>query len=337
MRSIIVDYMRLMRISVAGGMALPLVYGAISVNNYSFSVLFPLFIIGVLSGIYGFVLNDYVDADLDKLSVDLSKRPLVRKSISKKTAIGIIILCFLGAYACIFLFFYRNHFLFFTGLLCVIVADVLGFIYNRYGKQIIGSDFLIAIGESLFFLFGAIMVLDNGNFSILTWILFILIFNHLLFTNAIAGGLKDADHDYLMQVKNIALASGVTITQNKRVFIPLSFKTLGMGIRCFSAILVFVPFVFYGISYEFWQIILLILLVALLLYTSSMMLTIKQFERNTLRKLIIIQLSAHYSIIPIMLISIIDPVYAFILIVFPVTWYVFFSCLIGEKLLEPQI
>ena len=331
------DYLRLMRIQLAGGMALPLIFGAISVNNLSFSAIAPLLIIGILSGIYGFVLNDYFDVDVDKLSKDLSERSLVKGTVPKKAAIAIIILCFVFAYVTIFIFFYRNHILFFTGLSILIVAEVFAFIYNRYGKRLIGSDFLLALAQSLYFLFAALVSLHDGTPGMLTWVLFILVFNQLLFMNAISGGLKDADHDYLMNVKNIALASGVKVAQDKKVIIPLSFKAFGMGIRCFSVFLIFVPFVFYGMNYEFWQMILLIILVVILLYASVAMLNIKIFNRNKLRKILVIQLFMWYSIVPIMLVSVVGLLYAFILIIFPFAWYIILSIIIGEKPMAPQI
>ena len=98
-----------MRIQLLGGMPLPLIFAAISVNNYSFSTIAPLIIIGILSGIYAFVLNDYYDVEVDKLSKDLSNRALVKGTISKKTAIIIAISCFKGAYLTVFLFFFKIH------------------------------------------------------------------------------------------------------------------------------------------------------------------------------------------------------------------------------------
>lgn len=332
-----VEYLRLMRIQIAGSMTLPLIYGAISVNNLSFSVIGPLIIIGVLSGIYGFVSNDYFDVDVDKLSKDLSERSLVKGTVSKKAAVAIIILCFFFTYATVFIFFYRNHILFFEGLSILVVADVFAFIYNGYGKRIIGSDFLLALAQSLYFLFAAFISLQEGNPGMLTWVLFILVFTQLLFMNAVSGGIKDADHDYLMNVKNIALASGVKVTPEKKVIIPKNFKAFGMVIRLFSVFLIFVPFVFYKMKYDFWQIVLLIILVVILLYASILMLNIKIFDRNKLRKILVIQLFMWYFILPIMLISVIGLLYAFILIIFPFAWYVIFSIIIGKKPMEPQI
>ena len=337
MKNIVADYFRLMRIPGIAAIALPPVFGAISVNELSFSVLIPLFIIGILSGIYGFVMNDYMDIEVDKLSKDLSIRSLVKGTISKKTAKIIIILCFLLAYIFIFIFFYRSHILFYVGLSCIIIADILGIIYNTYGKKIIGSDFLIALAESLYFLFGALIVLKSGTLSIITWVIFILTFNQTLFINAVIGGLKDADHDYLMNVKNIALRSGVKVKKDKTVFVPVVFKIFGMGIRVFSCFLIFVPFVFYNINYEIWQISLIVFVSAILIIASWLMLNIKYFDRKRLRKTITLQLFARYSLVPLMLITFIGIWFSIFLIIFPFAWYIFFSFIIGQSPFEGQI
>ena len=333
----IVDYLRLMRLPGTIGGALILIFGAISVEQYSISVLVPLLIIGILSGIYGFVLNDYIDADLDRLCKDLSKRALVQGTVSKKGARIVIITCFIGAYVTIFLFFYRSHLLFFTGLICILVADALCGIYNIYGKRILGSDFFLALGQSLFFLFGALMVLDIGTPSILTWTLFLLVFLQMLYSNAIIGGLKDADHDHLMNVKSIALASGVTVLDNQELVIPRRFLAFGFGLRVLSAFFMFALFLFFHVKYELLQIVILIPFVVLLLLSSYRMLTFKQFDRGRLRKVIIAQLFLSYCIVPLLLVSIIGWFSAFLLVALPTAWYIFFSFLTGEKLFEPQI
>lgn len=337
MRSLIIDYLKLMRIPGIVGLAMTPVVGALSVNVFSLSVLAPLFFIGVISKIYGFVMNDYFDVEIDKLSKDLSERALVKGTISKKTALYIVMVCFFLGYIAVFVFFYRDHPLFYLGFVCIIISDVLGIIYNAYGKRLIGSDFLIALSECMFLLFGVFMVLSTGTPGIITWIIFILLFNEQLYMNAIAGGLKDADHDYLLGVKNIALASGVTVKEDKTMHIPLKFKAFGLGEQMFSSILVFVPFIFYGVAYSFWQIPVLLFFAILLLISSAKMLSIKQFKRKKIRGLIASQLFAFHFFVPIMLISIIGLLYSFLLIILPLIWYVFLSLLIGQKLFESQI
>jgi len=139
-----------------------------------------------------------------------------------------------------------------------------------------------------------------------------------------------------MGVKNIALVSGVKVSGNK-ILIPTSFKVFGMGIRVFSAFLVFVPFVFLNYDYYLWQIIILALATLLVLYTSAKLITIKIFDRSKIRKFIGVQSYLRYSLVPIMLISIIGLTYSVILIIFPIIWYIVFTPLLGEELFKPRM
>jgi 4-hydroxybenzoate polyprenyltransferase len=331
----IVAYARLLRIPGLGALAIPPVIGALTVGVTNIFTLVILFIIGALSAMYGFILNDYADIELDKLVKDLHGKPLVSGDISSKTAI--IICAFLSFLAFFFMFFlFRGKILDeyrFSALLCLILAGILGSIYDIYGTKIPGSDFLVALSMSFIFLLGALAV---GVPNIITWIIFILTFNQTLHMNAVEGGIKDADHDHIMGVKNIALGSGVNV-KDGWIFIPLRFKIFGMGIRLFSACLLFIPFVFYGYNYEIWQLAILAVATFGVLFFSVKLLTIKTFKRSKIQKYIGIQSFLRYSLVPIMLISIIGLVPSVILIVFPILWYILLTPLIGEKLFKPRM
>jgi len=248
-----------------------------------------------------------------------------------------MIICFIFGWITMVLCFYKNQTSFFLGLFFLILTNILIVIYDIYGKKILGSDFIFAAAETLFFLFGAFITLKNGAFFIFTWVGVVLIFTQMLYENAVSGGLKDADHDYFKNVNNLATKFGVKVTQDKKLIIPLRFKAFGIGIHLFSAPFVFIPFLFYEIPYEPWQILLLILFVLLALFLNFIMLSITQFNRRKLRRLIVMHLFVRYSIVPIMLFSIIGYFYMGILILFPLLWYVFFSFIMSEKLFEPKI
>ena len=218
-------------------------------------------------------------------------------------------------------------------LLCIVLAGILGSFYNLYGKKIVGSDFLVAISVAFVFLFGA---LTFGEPTIFTWVIFLLTFNNLTHMNAVEGGIKDADHDHIMGVKNIALGSGVKVDGNN-IFIPLHFKAFGMGIRLFSAFLLFIPFIFYDYDYYIWQLVILAVAILGVMYFSIKLLSITKFDRNVIRKYIGIQSFLRYSLVPIMLISTIGLMYSVILIVFPIMWYIVFAPLLGEKLFRPRM
>ncbi|KAA0014960.1 MAG: hypothetical protein FE041_01335 [Thermoplasmata archaeon] len=326
-------YAKLLRLPGLGGLAIPPVFGAISVGVYDFYKLSILFIIGALSAIYGFVLNDYADVELDRLVKELHGKPLVSGVISKKSAVAVCVICIFLAFFFIF-FLWKGEILDelkFSALVVIFLAGVLGSIYNLYGKKIAGSDFLVAISMAFLFLFGA---LSFSKPTLLTWAIFFLTFNQTLHMNAVEGGIKDADHDFIMGVKNIALASGVKV-QGSSVFIPLHFKAFGMGIRLYSAFLVFLPFI-YGLSYTLWQIFLLLLLVAIVIYIEVKLLTLHNFDRKKIRKLISSAAFIRYSIVPVMLISKVGML-SFILIILPILWYILFTPLTGTKLFQPEM
>ena len=221
----------------------------------------------------------------------------------------------------------------FAAVICIFLAGILGSIYDLYGKKILGSDFFVAISMGFVFLFGAF---SFGEPITLTWIIFLLTFNHTLHMNAVEGGIKDSDHDFIRGVKNIALSSGVKVTGDN-ISIPARFKAFGMGIRLFSTILLFSPFIFFGYDYSILQIIILALATTGMLYFSVRLISIKKFDRDAIRKYIGLQSFLRYSLVPIMLVSFIGILYSAILIILPILWYIIFTPLVGEKLFKPRM
>jgi len=332
----IVAYARLLRIPGIGGLAIPPVIGAITVGVFDFYSLTMVFIIGALAALYGFILNDYADIEVDKLAKDLHGKPLVSGDISTKNALIICIFFILFSFLLVGILWYGQtiDYLKFTALLSLFIAGMLGSTYDFYGKKIVGADFLVAISVAFVFLFGA---LSFGQPTIITWIIFILTFNQILHMNAIEGGIKDADHDPEMGVKNIALSMGVKM-RGVNITIPDGFKIFSIGIRLFSATLLFLPFVLFNYNYYIWQLVILGLAILGVLFFSIKLLSIKIFNRNKIRKYIAIQSFLRYSLVPIMLISIVPTIlYSVILIIFPIVWYIAFTPLIGEKLLRPRM
>jgi 4-hydroxybenzoate polyprenyltransferase len=331
----ITAYARLLRFPGIAGLAIPPVIGALTVTTPDLLTLVILFIIGALAAIFGFILNDFIDVEVDKLSEELQGRPLVSGDISKTTALLICTLCVLITFFLLFALWYQQilDIYKFRAVSVLFLAWIFGSIYDFYGKKIIGSDVFVALAVSFVFLFGALAV---GVPNIVTWIIFILTFNNLLHMNAVEGGIKDADHDPLMGVKNIASASGVKV-KGAHISIPNGFKAFGMGIRLFSSILLISPFIIWNYEFYYWQIILLVLGIIIMLYFSLKLLSIKIFNRSKIRKYISIQSFIRYSLVPIMLISIIGIKMSIILIIFPIAWYIVFTPLLGEKLLKPKM
>jgi len=336
MSKLLFEYGRLLRLPGLGAFSIGPIFGAISLINVGVKInladIAVLLFIAVISNIYGFVLNDYADIEVDRLSKEPKKRPLATGVISKKIAIFICVFSIIIVYLTVFMYFYKNQLSFFIGLFYLTIAFILVFIYNMYGKKVVGSDFLIAVSGALAVLFGAYIISSDGALSVFTWAIFILEFSQYLFGNAVVGGIKDSDHDFLRNVKNIALTSGVKIKKDKKIFIPRSFKAFGMTLRFIFAFGAFIPII-YGVQYKTWELALLILSVIGLLIISAKMLSIKTMEpRDKLIRLGGLMGVLRLSVIPIMLLPLIGVLYAFILLIFPVIWYIIFTPLAGEKL-----
>lgn len=332
----IADYLVLLRFPGLGGLSIPPVIAAVSVGSFDFFTLTLLFLLGAYSSIFGFVLNDFIDVEVDKKSDELKDRPLVSGTISKQAALWICFTVIMLTFLTFFILFYGEVITFFRflSIICILLAWILGSIYDVYGKRIFASDILVALSVAFIFLIGA-FAMDKEP-TLFTWIIFVLTFNNLFHMNAIEGGIKDADHDVLMNVNNIALRSGVKV-EKKKMFVPNSFKLLGMSVRMSSIILLFTPFVFFNQPFEWYQLIILGAASFGVLFFSLKLLSLKIFDRKIIRKYISIQSFLRYSLVPLMLLSIIGLIPAIILIFLPIVWYIVFTPLTGVKLFQPRM
>jgi len=326
MARLFIAYARLFRLSGLIGFSMTPVFGALSLVNIGIHVnlitLFLLLLIGIFKTIHGSVMNDFFDINVDKLSRDPSRRPLVTGEISKNTVLFIAILTVIFTFAIIFGYFYNNQPFFFYGVFCIILAAIVGNIYNKYGKRFVGSDFLVGFSEGIFVLIGAFLVSPDGQLSIFTWVIFFLIFSQYLFMNMIIGGIKDADHDYLIRAKNVAIKTGVILTKDKKIHLPISFIIIGLIIRFFSAFLVFVPFIFYNIFFELWEITVIILVVVMVIFLTFKLFSLNSFAQNKkVLSLFAVQGVLRYSFVPFLLMPLIGLTSAIGLILLPLIWY----------------
>jgi len=326
MARLFIAYARLFRLSGLIGFSMTPVFGALSLVHIGVHVnlitLFLLLLIGIFKTIHGSVMNDFFDIDVDKLSRDPSRRPLVTGEISKNTVLFIAILTVIFTFAIIFGYFYNNQPSFLYGVFCIILAAIVGNIYNKYGKRFVGSDFLVGFSEGIFVFVGAFLVSPDGQLSIFTWVIFFLIFSQYLFMNMVIGGIKDADHDYLIRAKNVAIKTGVILTKDKKIHFPISFIIIGLSIRVFSAFLVFVPFIFYNVFFELWEITVIILVVVMVILLTFKLFILKSFvQHKKVLGLFAVQGVLRYSFIPFLLMPLIGLTSTIGLILLPLIWY----------------
>lgn len=333
------EYLKLIRPFNLALTGMAPVLGALSmwnVHKTSFFSLFVLFIIGCLSHIYGFVLNDCIDVKIDKKSGELSERPLVSGAIKRKNAlffaVGSMILSWFFA-----LYFFSAPYNFLILISILIFADILATIYNFVSKKMPGMDFFVAGAIFFLIIFGAV-----ASSQILTKFAIIVAFiggTQVLFMNMVNGGLKDIDHDCVAGGKTVAVALGVKVENasefgKNRMTTPNTFKAVAYFIAITHLFLVFTPFIFLNLEYHVWQITILVLLSAVTLYFVTKMLIMKTFIRKNVRKNIGVHVIFMYALAPVMMLSL-NPYIGFLAFV-PPLGFLLSNLILHGSVLKPE-
>jgi len=314
------------------------VLGALSMWNVGQTpvpLLFILFIIGCFSHIYGFVLNDVIDTKVDKLSKELTARPLVSGIITRKKATYFAVSCMILSW--IFaIFFYRDLQSFVIILGILIFADFLSTIYNSVSKKYPCMDVFVASAIFFLIIFGAATVSHEQLLSTpLVWIVAFIGSIQVLFMNMINGAIKDIDHDAEGLAKTLAIRLGAGVKKGM-VTLPYSFKTIGYLIEASRSLLIFCPFIFLSNEFpiQIWQILLLVVLIILTFFSIYRLFSIKKFERNRVRKHVGIIVIFMYATTPVMLYSL-NP-YILLVALVPPLWFIFSNILLHKTVLAPK-
>jgi len=329
----IIEYIRLMRPQGAATSGAAVLMSGLIMGQRDAYLLFIIFIVGVLSHIFVFVLNEYTDLFVDKKSQVLKEKPLVSGSIPKKHAAYLAILAGLFAYSLTIITFKSIYPTIFLTL-----ALLFGGIYDFYGKKIPGSDIFIAGACFFIFLFGASTV--SINFTNLVYLVSIACFFHILFNNAVEGGLKDIDHDSLAGAKTTATRLGVKIVKEKMI-ITKKFSTFAYLVK-FTYISLFILVGFqpeinlWNSNEDIIQFLAVVLLIIVFI-TLYKFWHPSDFKRNQLIRFFGIHEIAAYYLGPVVLIPLIGYFYAFILMVVPLFWFIICNIILYRTLMIPQI
>lgn len=328
------EYLRLVRIQGSVFTAVIIIIGSlIMTRQYNLLYLSVLFVIGILSHIFAFVLNEYVDIKVDEKSQYLKEKPLVSSSITKNHALFIVLLAFICAYALTIIFFQSLFPLLFLSL-----AFLSGAIYDTMGKKIPGSDAFV--GASSFFgcLFGASIV--SIHFTNLVYIISSLIFVYLVFNTAVAGGLKDVDHDDLAGAKTTPIRMGVKVKDGK-LLITTKFATFVYIVKLTYISLIvlagFQPELRLWQSDKYMIHIVVVFLVVVLFITVYKSLHIHDFDRVRIIRLLGIVEVTTYSLGPIILYPMIGLNMTLLLLLLPICWFSIFNLILYGKPMQPEV
>jgi len=302
------------------------VTGALAMGQKDMFHLAIVFLIGLSAHIFGFAFNHYIDIDVDRLIDHISKRPLPSGSISKKNASLYILFVFFSGFI-LTLYFYGVQL-----LLLYLLGLALAGIYDIYSKRISGMDFVLAASVVIGVVFGAATV--SFHFPSIVLIFCVLAFLQTLNLNLIAGGIKDADHDYLIHSKHISTQLGVRV-ENGVFHIPISFKFLAYLFGSLYAFFVLVPVILGIIHLHILLISILVLLNVTFFFVTDKMLRLKTFNRQEVRKYVVLQYTINWSNIPILLMSVAP--YSALLILYPILGLIISNLILYKTVLRPQV
>jgi hypothetical protein len=228
-------------------------------------------------------------------------------------------------------------FVFFSDLLrylvlagILLIAYFLATVYDIASKKYPGMDLVLAGAIFFLILFGASII---GTPTKLAYVVALIGGIQVLFMNMINGAIKDIDHDEEGSANTVAIRLGAKVRAGV-IALPLSFKTIGYLIEILRIVLIFLPFVFLGLSPSLWQIALLVVFAIATFFSIYKLYSIKIFDRSRIRKLIGIIVIFMYATTPIMLSSL--NIYIILVALISPFWFFASNLVLHKTIFEPK-
>jgi 4-hydroxybenzoate polyprenyltransferase len=335
---VISEFLKLFRLQTGATTALAPVIGYLVLaaqTGYKILLveIFLIFVIGILMHIFEFVLNEYIDVEVDRRSPDLAEKPLVKGSVSLNAALGVVVGALIFSYVIAILFFFNLWTLIFLTL-----AFQFGAIYDIHGKRFAGSDVTLGLWILFFCLFGASIV--SRQFTGILYLVAGLGFFQILFNNAIEGGLKDADHDATAGACTLAYVLGVRV-RNRRLIIPNTFKFASYAIKLAHItiifILIYLAVIKINTFFDYIHLIIILFLIIIIFFTLNEFLSHKKFQRDKLKRIFSVHEIATFYLAPILLLQLIGFIPVICLLILPLVWYIVLNLALYGKPLEPRV
>jgi 4-hydroxybenzoate polyprenyltransferase len=297
-----------------------------------------LFLMGCMFHVYGFVLNEWSDVEVDKASPDLQDKPLVSGVISpgeaKWTAIG----AGLATFPILALVTQdpASHLVLLGALLAAAAYDV-------WGKRA-PLDVLLAGSLTLFLLTGAMALggFDPEHSVHVTLFACVggLQFLQNLYQNAIEGGLKDADHDATAGARTFAAVLGVRVKDGMLAGGPAFTWSAVLMKAAQIALLLYTSVEVTDISSSelsglLWA--LLVVTIAGMIATTGQMLPSVRFERGRLKRLFSVHELFTFAAIITVVTPLIGEWWALGLFLLPMVWFMAVNRLLFGGSLEPGV
>ena len=310
------------------------VFSAMANGEFRFVNLTVLLLIGILTHIFSFVQNDYFDITVDKKSKYVSKRPIATGEITKGKGIAIFISSFIFSIILVIVFMFSIY-----SIITLILAIIFFTLYNRYSKQYLAMEYILATGIFFFGLFGAYAASDK--ISGLALIVSTVCFMQWLFSVGISANMKDVEYDTKIGVKTTPTMFGVRISDNKLV-IPTSFKIYAFFIKIIHISIIFLSFILGYTAFFVYNLPIPVLLVSaisiILVFLTNEILSALKEKRDKMLIYIGLQEGLSILLIPSMLMNLLienmgvmHTVLIFLLLmIWPLFW---FRLLFGKKMI----
>ena len=209
------EYLKLVKFHSVGFTTVIPIIGAAATGDMNWGIFLKLGIVGVLVHIFGFAMNEHRDIEIDRCATELRSKPLVKGSISPKTAFWIYQTAWVSALAVNFLLFRQVLSL---GLLAASI--LFGALYNLYSKKLAYVEILLAAWTFFFVLSGNAAV--HGQVDRLGVMVAVISFFQILFNTGISGAFKDCDRDPPGKGETTPLRMGVRVMRG-RISVPGKF------------------------------------------------------------------------------------------------------------------
>ncbi len=310
--------------------------GVVAVEDLE--VLVPLFLVGVCFHVFGFVLNEWADVEVDRASDDLAAKPLVSGAVSQREALGAAVggalLCYL--FLALVTLEPLPHMMLTLGIL-------LGGAYDLWGK---GRPLDVVLAGSLTALLvtGALATDRPDLGSLRHWSilggLVGLQFLQNLFENAVEGGLKDADHDLRAGARTMAVVMGTQVVGG-RLVPSRGFVATAVGMKVVHACLLLGLVAFIVVPDDLLTTAIVggtvVLAIVVMAATMARFLKEAPLDRPALKRLFSMHEMAAFTAAVVVFSTILGFWMSVGLLALPVVWFIAANSLLYGRPLEPGV
>jgi len=298
-----------------------------------------LFATGACLHVFGFVLNEWADVEVDRASGDLGGKPLVSGAVSPRAALAGAV----GAGALGFLpLLLVSPALWPAALYAASLA--LGGAYDLWGKRA-PLDHLLAASLSALLLAGVAasggLDVGSGHHRLVLFGLLGLQYLQNLFQNAIEGGIKDADHDAAAGARTFAAITGTRVEAGRvrpsTAFALTAWATKGLHLGILAWMAVCVAELDLASVEGLGLMALVAICMLAMAATMAEFVGEVDFARARLKRWFSAHEMATYLGTVVVIAPFVGGLFAVVLVALPVAWYLGSNIALYGKALEPGV